>query len=205
MMPYGDKIAIRAEGEGLYELDPVTYEITLVGPNRLETFLKCRLFADAGFLHISPTRFLISGGIDPLIFILSGGHGVCSYDLDEKKFTKAYRAPLSGALDIALVPDRDEILASSIWRDKIWVISSNDLKHLRTLKIGPCVRPVAYDPKKKLGYTVECFSGNLVAFDVVTGEIRDRRYVGKNARKIYVFEDLGTIILSGCGVLRLRE
>ena len=205
IMSFGDRLAIRAEGEGVYVVDPKTHDIRLKDTSNLQTNLKCRMFADAGFIKTGPARFMISGGVGPLIYIVFQGHGICNYDLNKMEFTQAYRAPISGAWDIALIPERNEVLATSIWRDKIWVVSADTLEYKRTLKIGPCVRPVAYDPQKKLGYTVECFSGNLVTFDIITGKILKKIYVGSNARKIYVSEELGTIILTECGILRLKD
>ena len=73
----------------------------------------------------------------------------------------------------------------------------------RSFEIGPCLRPVAYDSKSGLGYTAECFSGQLVAFDIDSGRVVDRRYIGLNARKIYVYDDLGLVVLTGCGVFQV--
>jgi len=203
MMPYGDKVAIRSEIEGLYLFDPVTFDLKIISPDTLAEKRKCTLFAEPGFLQFSTDRFFIAGGIDPLVFTLSKADSVCAYDLAKKEFTHTFRSNISGAMDLAYVPDREEILATSIWRSVIWVVSARDLKHRRTLRIGPCVRPVGYDPVKKIGYTVECFSGDLVGFDVATGKILDRKYVGKNSRKIYYVEGLGIVVLSGCGVFRV--
>lgn len=200
MMQYGDKVAIRSEIEGLYLFDPVTFDLKIMAPDTLATKLKCRLFAEPGFLQFSPNKFYIAGGIDPLIFLLTRADSVCSYDLQKKEFVDTFRSNLTGAMDMAYVPDREEILVTSIWRDQIWVVSSRDLKYKRTLHIGPCVRPVGYDPVKKIGYTVECFSGNLVSFDVVSGKVLDKKFVGKNSRKIYYMDGLGIVVLSGCGI-----
>jgi len=192
MMPHEGKIAVRAEGEGLYTFDPDSLKIAITDPTDLNSIKRCRLFAEAGFLMTAPTRFVVVGGGSPLLYMLTFAHGACSYDLRRREFTSAYRAPLSGAIDAALIPDRNEILISSIWRDDVWIL-------------GPCVRSVAYDPKKKIGYAAECFSGDLLAFNAVSGKIHERIYIGKNSRKIYAFEDMGIIVLSGCGVLRVRN
>jgi hypothetical protein len=108
-----------------------------------------------------------------------------------------------GAWDVAVAERRHEAIASGFWRDKIWVVDSETLAPKRSFDIAPCVRPVGYDPVHDLGLTVECFSGYLIAFDLDTGATRDRRYVGQNARKIESFEGYGTVVLSGCGVIRL--
>jgi hypothetical protein len=203
MMPYGNKVAIQSEIEGLYLFDPVTFALKIIAPATWASKKKCRLFAEPGFLQVSPDKFYISGGIDPLVFELTRASSVCSFDLRKKEYVDTFRSNISGAMDMAYVPDRDEILVTSIWRDAIWVVSARDLKYKRTLHIGPCVRPVGYDPVKKIGYTAECFSGDLVSFDVVTGKILGRRYVGKNSRKIYYMKGLGIVVLSGCGVFRV--
>lgn len=203
MMPYGDKVAIRAEDEGLYLFDPVTYDLKNIDPKSFDDLKRCRLFAEPGFLQAAPDGFYLAGGIDPLIFEITRAHSVCYYNFQKKRFVYSYRSNIPGAMDMAYVPDRDEILVSSVWRDVIWVLSARDLKYKRSLHIGPCVRPVGYDPVKKIGYTVECFSGNLVSFDVVTGRVEDKRFVGRNARKIYYIDGLGIVVLSGCGVIRV--
>lgn len=204
MMFYKGKIAVRSEGEGVYLIDPDTYELTLADPFDLKTMRDCRIFDDTGFAELSDHQFIVSGVIDPLIYSVTRSHGVCKYDLDKMEFTGNYRPPLSGAWDLAFAPDRKEIFATSAWWSKMWVISSDTMRHVRTLDIGPCLRPVAYDQKNKFGYTAECFSGYLDKFDVDTGKILDRNFIGKNSRKIYVIDDLGTIVLSGCGVFLIE-
>jgi len=207
MMPYKDKIAIYAEVEDAYLFDPNDFKLTgLFSWDKSGLIPRCRIPVETGFLQVSPNQFLVTGFTGPLTYNLVRAHDICLYDVSKQRFVKSYRRPFGGTWSVAAVPDRDELLVTSAWRDKIWAVSAKDLTYRRTLSIGPCVRSVGYSSKRKLGYTVECFTGNLVSFDVVTGQIKDKIYIGKNARTIYNLEDagMGMVFLSGCGVFQLR-
>jgi hypothetical protein len=204
MMEHEGLIAIQADG--LYWLDPETLEVAKDSGGCLNAPLRkeCRLMCETGFIEMGPDKFFLSGGGNPLITQLSGGNGLCSCNLKTRE-VETWKVPLGGAWDSVFVPEKNEVLATSFWRDKIWVIPMAGDAPARTLELGPCLRPVAWDSKLDVGYTAECFSGYMLTFNETTGEILDRRFIGRNSRKIYVFEDLGTIIiLSGCGVYRLR-
>jgi len=201
MFWFEEKIGIITEGK-LYWFDPETRRL---GNIDRHTERACYLMMESTFFQASPTHFLLAGAAPgPLSYNLLHMNSVCIFDLPAFEI-RTHRTPWTGVWDLSVIPERGEIMASSFWRDKIYFISMDDMKPVRTLKIAPCLRPVAYDPKIGRGYTGECFSGDLIAFDVEDGEILDRWNIGKNARKIYVFDDLGTFIVSGCGVFRLNE
>jgi len=205
IMEYDGKTAIRAEGDGTYLFDPVTLDLDLVAPTNLDRLADCWLAAEPGFQRLDENRFIVAGSIDPLVYFFLPAHSVCTYDLSKMKFIRSYHSPYTGVIDIALMRDRKELLATSMWMDIIWVLDAETLEQKRTLHIGPGVRPVGYNPETGYGYTIESFTGELVVFDVVTGEEKDRTYVGRNARKIYYYDDLGIVMTTGCGVFRLKE
>lgn len=200
MMEYEGKIAIQSDR--LFWFDPETNRLWQDSSSKPADIFGCRTIAENGFAPL-PDKMLIAGGADPFFYTLLYASALCLIDLKTLE-RRTYRSGLNGSWDCTIAFDRREILATSFWRDKIWVVSLDALQHLRTLKIGPCVRPIAYDPRNGLGYTVESFSGIFKAFDVVTGEVKMERYVGKNARRIYIYEDLGILILTGCGIIRIE-
>lgn len=197
---FPDKVGILSETDEIIQYDPKTLSFARE-PIPLDV---CGATGRMSYLQMSPSRFLISGGGSPLFYSLTFGPSVCSYNLEAKHQLTNYKAPLGGSWDIAEVPDRHEILATSVWLDKTWVINSDNMKHLRTLEVGSCFRSIAYNPENHLGYAVECFTGNMVAFDIQTGEIKQKEFVGKNSRKIYHIDGIGMIILSSCGIFRIK-
>jgi hypothetical protein len=95
------------------------------------------------------------------------------------------------------------VLLGSTFHSYVMFADAKTMKEKRRFSIGPCVRPVGYDPREDVGYA-SCFSGQLFAFDVDTGRIIREIQVGPNARQIVVTEELGVLIASECGVMRLR-
>lgn len=198
MFPWDGQIGIQSDTT--YQFDPVKLELKHA-PEQL--FPRCDLLSETGFQFGPGPRFWIAGGGGPLEYTLGRTAAVCSWDLATHQI-RTYRSGMLGAWDVAVAAERHEVLATSFWRSKIWVADSETLEYKRTLDVAPCVRPIAYDAARGVGLTVECFTGDLLTFDVETGAIRERRYIGQNARKIDVVDGLGTVVLSGCGVFRLR-
>ena len=202
MFPYKDKLVI--QGESTFFLDLNTFALDRRDLRNIGN-VRCILMAETGFVHFSDDRFVISGGGEPLLQRAVGGDAACL--LDPRAGTVAiYRtAPLNGVWDVASVPPRDELLFSSFWRSSIMFVDAKTMREKRRFSLAPCARPVAYDKRTNLAYTVECFSGRLLAFDIDSGRIVSETKVGANSRQILVDDELGVVVASECGVYRVRR
>ncbi len=190
--------------ESIYYFDPDTMSFTAPDPDLERLYRRCHLMAETSSLSLGPGRFVISGGGYPILYLLLPFvSGACMFDVNAGCI-HTFRAPTPGSWDVASIPEDETLLMTSFWRDEVIAVSAKNLERLRIFDIGPCVRPIAYDPEAGVGLAHESFSGDLVAFDVETGEVVKKLYVGENARKIYYFDRVGTVILSGCGIYRLK-
>ena len=203
MMETNGKIMI--QGESTFYLDLDTRQLVrddLLYIQRKAGQKQCDLLAETGFARVTDDRFVISGGGGAMMQQWFGD-SACLIDPREGTKEIYQGAPFNGAWDAGYIPSRNEVFLSSFWRSYVMFLDADSMKEKRRFSIGPCVRPVAFDPKSNLGLTVECFAGRLVAFNIDSGRVQFTTLVGANTRTLLVTEDLGVLVGSECGIFRL--
>lgn len=196
------------QGESTFFLDPSTLALTRDDVRRKGTH-SCLVFAEMGFARLTETQFVVSGGGQPGLYslvmaLIPGAGAACLLDTHLGLLRTYREAPIPGAWDTFYDPTRDELLISTMWRDEVMFVDAKTMREKRRFKIGPCIRPVAVDGSRGIGYAAECFSGDLVWFEVDSGKELGRAFVGENARTIQVGDSGEAIVGTECGIFAVR-
>jgi hypothetical protein len=200
------RVVIQGESTFFFDLD--TFELTR-DDVRSKGSRQCLVFAEMGFARIHETQYVVSGGGQPGLYslvlaLMPGAGAACLLDTHLGLLHVYREAPVPGAWDAAYDPTRDELLLSTMWRDEVIFVDAKDLREKRRFRVGPCVRPVAVDGPRGIGYAHECFTGDIVWFDVDSGKELGRAFVGENARTILLGDPGEVIIGTECGVFEVR-